>query len=71
MVVDRLRKLKKALQQAMHGCCVIKIAAAHDVGDTLHGIVDHDREMIARRRIRTRQDDIAPGGRIGDLAVFT
>ncbi len=34
-------------------------------GHALRGVVDDDGEVIAGRRLLARQDDVAPGGRIG------
>ena len=37
-----------------------KILSAHDVGHTLVRIVEHNREVIARRQVLARQHDVAP-----------
>src|SRR5258707_5502903 len=38
---------------------------------SLDGVVDHDRQVIARRRLPPGQDDIAPGPRVrGNNAAF-
>ena len=42
-----------------------QVLPAHHFGDALQGVVDHDRQMIAGRRLLARQDDVAPGLRMG------
>ena len=55
----------------MHAGRPEQVLAAHHLGDALQGIVDHDRKMIAGRRLLARQDDIAPSFRPGgDRAGF-
>ena len=65
MVVARLRQAEQRLQQPMHAGRVKQVASAHHIGHALRGIVDHDREVIAGRRLLARQDHVAPGGGIG------
>ena len=60
MAIVRRGETEQALQQSMHARRVKKILAAHDIGDALQRVVDDDREMIARRRVLARQNDIAP-----------
>ena len=61
------------LQQTVHARRPEQVLAAHDVGDALQRIIDHDRQMIAVRRLLAREDNVAPGFRPGnqgsDLAV--
>ena len=52
---------KQVLQQAMHAGRPEQVLAAHHVGDALQGVVDHDRQMVAGRRLLAREDDVAPG----------
>ena len=42
-----------------------QILAAHHLGDALQRVVNHDREVIAGRRLPAREDDVAPGLRPG------
>src|SRR5581483_9910019 len=65
MAIGRLGQPKQLLQQAVHAGGVEQILAADQFGDALQGVVDHDGEMIAGRRFLAREDDVAPGLRIG------
>ena len=65
VVIARRRQAEQRLQQAMDAGGVKQVLPAHHVGDALRGVVDHHRQMIAGRRLLARQDDVAPGGRIG------
>ena len=58
--IDRRRQAEQLLQQPMHAGRVEEVAAAHDMGDALQGIVDDDRQMIAGRDVAARQDHVAP-----------
>ena len=60
MAIVRRGETEQSLQQPMHARRVKKILAAHDIGDALQRVVDDDREMIARRRVLARQNNIAP-----------
>ncbi len=60
MVIGGLRQVQQVLQQPVDGGCVEEIHAAHHMGDALQRIVNHNGEMIARRRVGTRQHHIAP-----------
>src|SRR5579885_708334 len=42
-----------------------EVLPAHHVGDALRRIVDHDRKVIAGRRVLARQHDVAPQRGIG------
>src|SRR5829696_4255405 len=70
--IRRLRLTEPLLQQPVHARRPEQIPAPYHVGNPLQGIVDHDGQMIARRRLLARQDDIAPGlGLCGDDATLT
>ncbi len=58
--IARRGQAEQFLQQAVDGGGSKKIPAAHDMGDPLPGIVQHHREVIARRAILAHQHDIAP-----------
>src|SRR5713226_5402539 len=77
--VDRLRQTEQLLQQPVDAGRPEQILAPHHRGHALPGVVDYHREMIAGRRLLSRQDDVAPGLRpgghpaglaIGPFAVF-
>ena len=71
MPIGRLWDTKQLLQQQMHAGRPEQVPAPHHVGDALQGVVDHDGQMIARRRLLARQDDVAPGlGLCGDDAAL-
>ena len=61
MPIGRLRDTKQLLQQQVHAGRPEQVPAPHHVGNALQGVVDHDGQMIARRRLLARQDDVAPG----------
>src|SRR5690606_25196248 len=61
MAIDRRGQTEKLLENAVDAGRLIKILAAHDMGDALRGIVDDNGQMIACRHIAPRQNDIAPG----------
>ncbi len=65
MVVARRRRAEQGLQQTMHAGGVKQVGAAHDVGDALRRVVHGDGQMVARRRVFARQNDVAPLGGIG------
>ncbi len=64
--IDRDRQAEYLLQQAVDIGAGLQIAAAHDMGDGLMGIIERDRQMVACRRLAPRDHDIAPTGRIGE-----
>ena len=65
MPIARLAKAKQPLQQAVDRGRSKQVPTAHDVGDALKRIVDHHRQMVARRQIPPAQDDVAPNLRDG------
>ena len=71
MPIDRLWDTEQLLQQQMHAGRPEQVPAPHHVGNALQGVVDHDGQVIARRRLLARQDDVAPGlGLCGDDAAL-
>src|SRR5882757_8100349 len=66
MTVNRSRQPQQRLQQPVHAGRPEQVPAPHHVRDRLQRVVDHHRQMIAGRRLLTRQDDVAPGFRPGD-----
>ena len=69
VVIDRRRQIEQRLQHAVHAGRPEQVLAAHHMGDALHRVVEHDREMIAGRRLLAADDHVAPGRGIGrDLA---
>jgi len=77
MPVARLGKAEQGLQQPMDPRRGQEIAPARDVRHALQSVVDHNREMIARRQIPAAEDHVAPNlrrGRAvrgnGALAIF-
>ena len=63
--VGRLRQTEQMLQQPVHAGRPEQVRAPHHLGDALQGVVDHNREMIAGRRLLAREDDVAPGLQAG------
>src|SRR3954465_13031193 len=71
MPVGRVWDSKQLLQQSMHAGRPEQVPAPHHVGNALQGVVDHDGQMITRRRLLARNDDVAPGlGPCGDDAAL-
>ena len=60
MVVGRLWQAEQHLQQPVDAGRPEQVSTAHDIGDALQGVIDDDGEMVTRRRIFARQNDIAP-----------
>src|SRR3954469_2326510 len=60
MPIDRLWDTKQLLQQQVHAGRPEQVPAPHHVGYALQGVVDYNGQMIARRRLLARQDDVAP-----------
>jgi len=61
--IARRRESEQHLQQAVDRGRGEQVAPTHDVGHPLQGVVDHHREMIARRQIAAAEDNIAPNFR--------
>ena len=60
MPIARLAKAKQRLQQAVDRGRGKEVPSTHDVGHPLKGVIDHHREVIARRQIAPAEDDVAP-----------
>ena len=52
-------QLQQKLQQNVDWRRLAQVCAAHDVGDVLGRVVDHDRQVIGCAHIPPRQDDVA------------
>ena len=61
VVVERRRQAEQRLEQAVDVGGGEEVAAAHDVGDALRGVVDGDGEMVAGRRVLAGEHDVAMG----------
>ena len=50
-----------------------QIAAAHNFGDTLKGVVDHDGQLVGKHAVRAANDEVAAlGGQVlGAFALQT
>ena len=59
MMISGRRQVEQRLEQAVDVGRGEQVAAAHDVGHALGGIVDGDGEMIAGRRVLAGEDDVA------------
>ena len=59
------RQVEQRLEQAVDVGAVEQVDAADDVGHPLRGIVDRDREVVARRRVLAGKDDVAVGSGVG------
>ncbi len=71
MVIPRCRKTEQGLQQDVQVCCSLEVRPTNDMRDTLKGVVHHNGEMIARRRILAHKDDVAPTARCAGDALLT
>ena len=60
MPVARLAKAKQRLQQTVDRSRSKQVPSAHDVGHSLKRVIDHHRQMVARRQIAPAQDNVAP-----------
>ena len=70
VVIVRRRQVEQRLEQPVDVGGGEEVAAAHDVGDALGGVVDRDGEMIAGRRVLAGEDDVAEQPGLGlDLGV--
>src|SRR3984957_4171651 len=77
MPVARLAKAKQRLQQTVDRSRSKQVPSTHDVGHALKRVIDHHRQMVARRQIAPAEDNVAPnlrGRRLlrgnGTLAEF-
>jgi hypothetical protein len=71
MVISRRREMEQGLQQDVEISCSLEVRPTHDMRDTLKSVVDHDGEMITRRRILAHEDDIAPTTRCAGNVLLT
>jgi hypothetical protein len=77
MMIDWLRGFKQDLEEAVQAGGRIEIPSADHMRDPLHGIIDDNGEMIARRGVLSDDDGIAPtfrvrrydGWRVRELAI--
>jgi hypothetical protein len=60
MPVARLAKAKQRLQQTVDRSRSKQVPSTHDVGHSLKRVIDHHRQMVARRQIAPAQDNVAP-----------
>ena len=60
MPIARLGKAKQRLQQAVDRSRSKQVFSTHDVGHALKCVIDHHRQMVARRQIAPAQDNVAP-----------
>ena len=56
VAIARRGQAKQCLQEPVDRGRGDEVAPTHDVGHALQRIVDHDRQMIARREIAAPQD---------------
>jgi hypothetical protein len=77
MPIARLGNAKQRLQQPVDRSRSKQVPSSHDVGHALKRVVDHHRQMIARREIAPAEDNVAPNlrgcrmlRRDGALAIF-
>ena len=59
------------LKQPVNACRIAQIVAAHDIGDGLGGVIDHNGEMVARADVSSPEQDITPELGLGELGVNT
>ena len=59
MFPNRNRQAENLLQHTMQMCRAQQILASRDESDTLSRIIHNDSEMIARRGVFPREDDIS------------
>ena len=62
MRVARLRKAEQPLQNDLPGCVVEQIGAAHNMRDSLGGIIDDDGKYIGNNLIASFENDVADRG---------
>ena len=59
MAITRGGQFQRLLQIDLPGSGIEQIAAANDLGNTLVGVIDHDRQLIGKQAIRPADDKIA------------
>ena len=60
---DRDRQAEQRLQQAVERRRREEVGAAHDVGDALVGVVDHDGQVVGGADVAAGEHDVAEAGR--------
>ena len=70
MMVARGGEAEQLLQQHMHRCGGIEVAAAHHMGDPLERVVDDDGDVIRGRPVAPDQQHVAEGARCGFHRLF-
>jgi hypothetical protein len=60
MPIARLGKAKQRLQQAVDRSRSKQVPSTHDVGHALKCVIDHHRQVVARRQIAPAEDNVAP-----------
>ena len=58
--IARLGKAKQRLQQAVDRSRGEQVPATHDVGHALKRVIDHHRQMVARRQVAPAEHNVAP-----------
>ena len=72
MPVNRLGKAEQGLEEPLDRRGREQVAAPHDVGHLLEGVIHDDGQMVGDADVLARQDDVARQGRVHlDSAVFT
>ena len=65
MPIARRGNAKQRLQQAVNCRRSKQVPSTHDVGHALKRVIDHYRQMVARREIAPAEDNVAPNFRSG------
>ena len=60
MPIARLGKVEQRLQQAVDRRRSKQVPSTHDIGHALNCVIDHHRQMVARRQIASAEDNVAP-----------
>ena len=63
MPIARRGNAKQRLQQPVDRGRGKQISSTHDVGHALKRVIDHHRQMVARREIAPAEDNVAPNFR--------
>jgi hypothetical protein len=65
MPIARRGNAKQRLQQPVDRGRGKQVSSTHDVGHALKRVIDHYRQMVARREIAPAEDNVAPNFRSG------
>src|SRR3954465_15217493 len=60
VAVARRRQAEEILQQHVQVCRGLEVLPAHHMRDALHGVVEDDREVVARRHLLAPDHRVAP-----------